>query len=109
MIKTLTSTKITPEEFLEMEDAVSYELVDGQLVERNMSTLSCMVEGLVSGRRPTANPDLEREAADSGGGVMQMIAASEHVHEEIQVDRMESAKDRCPRVVGGGSRGRIRS
>ena len=47
MIKTLTSTKITPEEFLEMEDAASYELVDGQLVERNMSTLSCLVEGLV--------------------------------------------------------------
>jgi Uma2 family endonuclease len=46
MIKTLTKTEITPEEFLEMEDAVSYELVDGQLVERNMSTLSCLVEAL---------------------------------------------------------------
>src|SRR5439155_1094898 len=28
-------------------DAVSYELVDGQLVERNVSTLSALVEGLV--------------------------------------------------------------
>jgi len=27
---------ITPEEFLDLPDAVSYELVDGQLVERNM-------------------------------------------------------------------------
>lgn len=47
MIRTETKPEITPEELLEMPDAASYELVDGQLVERNASTLSSLVEGLV--------------------------------------------------------------
>jgi Uma2 family endonuclease len=47
MIQTLAKTEVTPEELLDMEDAVSYELVDGRLVERNVSTLSSLVEGLV--------------------------------------------------------------
>jgi Uma2 family endonuclease len=34
----------TPEELLAMPDAVNYELVDGDLVERNMSVLSSFVE-----------------------------------------------------------------
>ena len=37
MTTTLTSTAaVTPEELLNLPDAVSYELVDGKLVERNM-------------------------------------------------------------------------
>src|SRR4051812_20234091 len=36
---------ITPEELLAMPDAVNFELVDGELVERNMSVLSSLVEG----------------------------------------------------------------
>jgi Uma2 family endonuclease len=47
MIATVTKPEVTPEELLDMPDAVSYELVDGQLVERNVSTLSALVEGMV--------------------------------------------------------------
>jgi Uma2 family endonuclease len=47
MITVATKPEITPEELLDMPGAASYELVDGQLVERKMSTLSCLVEGLV--------------------------------------------------------------
>ncbi len=47
MIQVLTKPEITPEELLHMDDAASYELVDGQLVERNVSTMSALVEGLV--------------------------------------------------------------
>jgi Uma2 family endonuclease len=43
------NTTITPEDLLRMEDAVSYELVDGQLVERNVSRESSRV-GLTVGR-----------------------------------------------------------
>ena len=46
MISVIAKPEITPEEFLDLPDAASYELVDGQLVERNMSTLSCLVEAL---------------------------------------------------------------
>jgi Uma2 family endonuclease len=38
----------TPEELLAMPDEKNYELVDGQLVERNMSTLSSWVAGRIS-------------------------------------------------------------
>lgn len=37
----------TPAELLVLPDAVNFELVDGELVERNMSVLSSLVEGLV--------------------------------------------------------------
>jgi Uma2 family endonuclease len=38
-----TAVRYTPEDLLEMPDAVEYELVDGRLVERNMSALSSRV------------------------------------------------------------------
>jgi Uma2 family endonuclease len=38
---------ITPEQLLELPDAAQFELVDGQLAERNASTLSSLVEGFV--------------------------------------------------------------
>jgi len=45
----LNTTRVTPEEFLEMGDASSgYELVDGQLRENPMSTESSRVGGRVS-------------------------------------------------------------
>jgi Uma2 family endonuclease len=47
MTVVLTKPDVTPEELLKLPDAASYELVDGQLVERNVSTLSALVEGLV--------------------------------------------------------------
>lgn len=47
MITAFPKSTITPAELLEMPDAVSFELVDGQLVERNVSTLSSLVEGFV--------------------------------------------------------------
>jgi Uma2 family endonuclease len=47
MISTLPRTTCTPAELLEMPDGVNYELADGRLVERNVSTLSSLVEGLV--------------------------------------------------------------
>ena len=47
MIATITKPEVTPEELLNMPDAASFELVNGQLVERNVSTLSALVEGLV--------------------------------------------------------------
>jgi Uma2 family endonuclease len=44
-------TKIyTPDDLLAMPDAVGCELVDGRLVEKNVSTLSCLVESLVHGK-----------------------------------------------------------
>ncbi|HSI33470.1 MAG: Uma2 family endonuclease [Phycisphaerae bacterium] len=38
---------VTPEDLLRMEDAINYELVDGQLVERNMGAESGRVSGRV--------------------------------------------------------------
>ena len=46
MIAILNPPTITPDDLLQMPDASNFELVDGHLVERNMSTLSCLVEGL---------------------------------------------------------------
>lgn len=44
VMSTIASTKpITPEEFLIMPDAVNYELVDGNLVERNMGMESSKI------------------------------------------------------------------
>jgi Uma2 family endonuclease len=50
MIKIFTKPPTTPEELSAMPDAANYELVDGQLVERNVSTLSCLVESMVHAR-----------------------------------------------------------
>jgi Uma2 family endonuclease len=47
MITALPATICTPADLLEMPDGVNYELVDGRLVGRNVSTLSSLVEGLV--------------------------------------------------------------
>ena len=41
----LSTQRITPEELLEMPDSGSLELVDGELVEKNMSRLSSQTEG----------------------------------------------------------------
>ena len=43
-IATLTRT-YTPEEFLDVEDHHRWELIDGLLVQRNMSALSSQVAG----------------------------------------------------------------
>ena len=40
-----TKTTYTPEELLALPDEKDYELVDGHLVERNVSTLSSWVAG----------------------------------------------------------------
>ena len=40
-----TKTTYTPEELLAMPDGKNYELVDGHLVERKVSTLSSWVAG----------------------------------------------------------------
>jgi Uma2 family endonuclease len=45
-----TTTRITPEEFLSLPDRDLYELVDGQLVEVNVSVLSSLVAGELHGR-----------------------------------------------------------
>jgi Uma2 family endonuclease len=45
-----TTTRITPEEFLTLPDHDRYELVDGQLVEVNVSVLSSLVAGELQGR-----------------------------------------------------------
>jgi Uma2 family endonuclease len=52
---------VTPDELLTMPDAVRFELVDGELVERNLSVLSSRVEMLVSARLQFA-----AEANDAG-------------------------------------------
>jgi Uma2 family endonuclease len=44
-----TATRITPEEFLALPDRDLYELVDGQLVEVTVSTLSSWVAGEIHG------------------------------------------------------------
>jgi Uma2 family endonuclease len=49
MAATLPKQKITPEQLLAMPDSVSFELVDGELQERNVSVLSSWVEGEVYG------------------------------------------------------------
>jgi len=40
-------TRHTPKDLLRMPDAASFELVDGQFVERNVSVLSSLVEGII--------------------------------------------------------------
>lgn len=50
MIQALTKTTYTPEDLLAMPDGKSYELVDGQLVERNVSVLSSRVGGKLYSR-----------------------------------------------------------
>jgi Uma2 family endonuclease len=45
-----TPTRYTPDDLLRMPDSVNYELVDGQLVERNMGMKSGAVE-MILGRR----------------------------------------------------------
>jgi Uma2 family endonuclease len=45
MCATATKTTYTPEDLLAMPDEKNFELVDGRLVERNMSTLSSWVAG----------------------------------------------------------------
>jgi Uma2 family endonuclease len=44
-MSTATKTHYTPQDLLELPDAVSWELVDGQLVERTMSELSSYIGG----------------------------------------------------------------
>ncbi len=45
-----TQARYSPEDLLKMPDGDRYELVDGQLVERPMSTWSSYVAGEISGR-----------------------------------------------------------
>src|SRR5437588_9655570 len=47
MSTTATATRYTPEDLLKMPDGDLYELVDGQLVERNMSAWSSYVAGRI--------------------------------------------------------------
>ena len=47
MIQVLTKPEITPEDLLDMPDAGGVELIDGKLMEKPVSTLSCLVEGTV--------------------------------------------------------------
>jgi len=47
MIQSRTTERYTPEDLLNMPEASRYELVDGQLVEREMSTWSSYVAGNV--------------------------------------------------------------
>ena len=49
MSTTATATRYTPEDLLKMPDGDQYELVDGQLVERNMSMWSSFVAGRIFG------------------------------------------------------------
>ena len=51
----------TPEDLLALPDSVSFELVDGELVERNSTVLSSMVDGLVAVRLQIA-----AQAANAG-------------------------------------------
>ena len=44
-MSTVVEKTYTPEDLLAMPDGKSYELVDGRLVERNMSALSSWVGG----------------------------------------------------------------
>jgi Uma2 family endonuclease len=45
MIATLAKQTYLPADLLQMADAAAFELVDGRLVEKNVGTLSCLVEG----------------------------------------------------------------
>ncbi len=47
---TVLDKATTPEELLAMPDAVDYELVNGQLVERSMGTLSSWIGGEIYGQ-----------------------------------------------------------
>ena len=60
-----TKTTYTPEELLAMPDEKNYELVDGRLVERNVSTLSSWVGGRLS----LPAPDLSARRAPAGLGL----------------------------------------
>lgn len=45
-----TKLNYTPEDLLSMPDRGRYELIDGQLVERNMSIESSMIAAIINGR-----------------------------------------------------------
>ncbi len=45
---TISKTSITPDELLNMPDAVSYELVDGKLVERHMGSESSAIAAMIA-------------------------------------------------------------
>lgn len=47
MATAATTHAVTPQELLAMPDAKCFELVDGELVEKNVSVLSSLVEGIV--------------------------------------------------------------
>jgi Uma2 family endonuclease len=49
MATAIPKQKVTPDQLLAMPDGVSFELVDGELVERHVSVLSSWVEGEVYG------------------------------------------------------------
>ena len=50
MIAPTSIAEVTLDEFSSMADSSNFELVDGQLVERKMSTLSCRVEAIMSNK-----------------------------------------------------------
>jgi Uma2 family endonuclease len=50
MIATRAKTTYLPADLLQMAEGASYELVDGRLVEKNVRTLSCLVESLIHGK-----------------------------------------------------------
>src|SRR5205085_1666883 len=62
-----TSRRLTPEEFLNLPDSIAYELVAGQLVERNLSREACRVAGRVI--------TLFNNAADRSGGPVEVYTS----------------------------------
>ncbi len=48
-MSTIAQKKITPADLLLMPDSVQFELVDGELVERQVTVLSSLVEGSILG------------------------------------------------------------
>lgn len=59
-MSTTLQTRYTPEDLLTMPDGDRYELVDGELVELNMSVLSSYVAGRVYRRLANHNEDVRQ-------------------------------------------------
>jgi Uma2 family endonuclease len=93
-LATITRT-YTPEEFLDVEDAHRFELIDGYLVERNMSGLSSQVAGRFIAR-------LVNHAESGAGGVVTVpdggfrIFGPEHPDWVRFPDVAYFSKDRIP-------------
>ena len=67
-----TGTEITPEGLLRMPDGKHYELIDGELAEREMSVLS----GIVAAEYPTHSSGMARSKISAGSWTRKSVISA---------------------------------